>query len=102
MARLLPLLLHIRAELLAEATPKEAVEVLIKDCPVRAPPSGAVTLYFAKNNGRAKDVTDRVHPGLLITLEMRVNDGNKVVYFLQCQAVFWGGKNSLADQGSVR
>jgi hypothetical protein len=101
MTRLLPLLLHIRAELLAEATPNEAVEVLIENCPERAT-GGAVTLYFAENNGRAKDVTDRVHPGLLITLEMRVNDGNKVVYFLQCQAVFWGGKNSLADEGSVR
>lgn len=101
MTRLLPLLLHIRTELLAEATPNEAVEVLFENCPERAP-SGAVTLYFAENYRCAKDVTDRVHPGLLITLEMRVNDGNKVVYFLQCQAVFWGGKNSLADEGSVR
>jgi len=101
MTRLLPLLLHIRAELLAEAAPNEAVEVLIENCPERAPGS-AVTLYFAENNGRAKDVTDRVHPGLLITLKMRVNDGDIVIYFLQCQAVFWRGKNSLADEGSVR
>lgn len=78
MTCLLPLLLHIRAELLAETTPKEAVKVLIENCPERAP-GGAVTLYFAENNGRAKDVTDRVHPGLLITLKVRVNDSNIVV-----------------------
>jgi hypothetical protein len=101
MTGLLLLLLHIRAEFLAEATPKKAVEVLIENCPERTP-GGAVTLYFAENNGSAKDVPDRVHPGLFITLEVRVNDGDVVVYFLQRQAVLWGGKNSLADEGSVR
>jgi hypothetical protein len=101
MTRLLLLLLHICAEFLAEATPKEAVEVLIENCPERTP-SGAVTLYFAENNGRAKYVSNRVHPGLFITLEVGINDRDVVVYFLQCQAVFWGGKNSLADEGSVR
>jgi len=52
MTRLLPLLLHIRAEFLAEATPNETVEVLIKYCP-EGTPGGAVTLYFAENNSRA-------------------------------------------------
>jgi hypothetical protein len=57
MTRLLLLFLHICAKFLAEATPNEAIEVLIKNCPERTP-SGAVTLYFAENNSRAKYVTD--------------------------------------------
>jgi len=57
MTGLLPLLLHIRTEFLAEATPNEAVEVLIENCPERTP-GGAVALYFAENNGRTKDVPD--------------------------------------------
>jgi hypothetical protein len=73
---------------------------LIENCP-ECTPGGAVTLYFAKNDGRTKDVPDRVHPGLFITLEVGVNDCDVVIYFLQCQAVFWGGNNSLADEGSV-
>ena len=81
MTRLLSLLLHIRAKFLAEATPNEAVQVLIKNCPERTP-GGAVALYFAEIYGRAKDVPDRVHPGLFIALEVGVNDGDVIIYFL--------------------
>jgi hypothetical protein len=93
--------LHVRAEFLAEATPSEAVKVLVKDCP-EGTPGSAVTLYFAKYNGCAEYVSDRIHPGLFIALEVGINDGDEVIYFLQCQAVFWRGKNSLADESGVR
>jgi hypothetical protein len=49
--------LHIRAELLAEATSSKTVNVLIKNCP-EGTPGGAVTLYFTKNNSRAEYVSD--------------------------------------------
>lgn len=98
---LLPQLLHIGAEFLAETTPGKTVEVLIENCPERTPGS-AVSLYFAENNCSAEYVADRVHPGLFITLEVRVNNGDVVIYFLQCQAVFRRGKDSLADDGSIR
>jgi hypothetical protein len=81
LTRLLPLLLHIGTEFLAETTSSETVEVLIKNCPERAP-SSAVSLHFTENNCRAKYVADRVHPGLFVTLKVGVNNGDVVVNFL--------------------
>jgi len=93
--------LHIGAKFFAEATSSETVEVLIENCP-EGTPSSAITLHFPENNCCAEYVPDRVHPSLFITLKVGINDRDEVVYFLQCQAVFRRGKNSLADEGSIR
>jgi hypothetical protein len=73
--------LHIGTKFFAETTPSEAVEVLIENCPERTP-SSTVPLYFAENNCCAKNVANRIHPGLFITLEVGVNNGDVVVNFL--------------------
>lgn len=81
LTRLLPLVLHIGTKFLTETTSSETVKVLIKNCPERTP-SSAVSLHFTENNCRAKYVTDRVHPGLFVTLEVGVNNGDVVINFL--------------------
>jgi len=83
MARFLLLLLHIRTKLLAKTTAKETVKVLVENCPKRTPGS-AIALHFAEYNSRAKYVSDGVHPCLLVALEVGINNGDEVIYFLQC------------------
>lgn len=81
LTRLLSQLLHIGTKFLAETTPSETVEVLIENCPERTP-SSAVSLHFSENNRCTKYVADRVHPGLFITFEVGVNNGDVVVNLL--------------------
>jgi|SRR6266404_3329575 len=101
MACFLLLLLHVCTKFLAKTTAQETVKILVENCPKRTPGS-AITLHFAEYDSRTEYMSDGVHPRLLIPLEMRINNSNVVIKFLQRQAMFWGGKNSLANEGSVR
>jgi hypothetical protein len=78
MTRFLPLLLHIRTKLLAKTAANETVKVLVEDCPERTP-SSAIALHFAEYNGRAKYVSDGVHPCLLVAFEVGINNGDEVI-----------------------
>jgi len=77
------LFLHLGAKLLAKQTAREAFQVAVKYCP-KSPAYGPIALNFAENNSCAQNMTDGVHPSLLVTLEVWIDYCYPVIDFLQC------------------